>query len=252
MAMPRLVTIPFSHFCDKARWGLDRARIAYVEEGHLPLFAWLPALRAGRSRTVPTLVTSSGAITDSTDILKWCDEHGGGEPLFPPGNREVVELEDRFDKVWGPHTRRLAYHHLLPALRERIDTFRGVPRHEVAITKTLAPLVSMMMRRGLRIDDAGVQRSQAKVDEIVAEVDARLADGRPYLCGDRFTAADLTFAALATPLVIPPELGDVLPIDDPPPGLAALRDHVRGTAAGAFALRMYAAHRGVSPRSARS
>ena len=28
-----LVTIPFSHFCEKARWSLDAAGIAYPEEG---------------------------------------------------------------------------------------------------------------------------------------------------------------------------------------------------------------------------
>ena len=34
-----------------------------------------------------------------------------------------------------------------------------------------------------------------------------LADGRPFLLGDRFTAADLTFAALAAPVVLPPRYG---------------------------------------------
>ncbi len=244
MPMPRLVTIPFSHYCDKARWGLDRAQIAYVEEGHLPLFAWLPALRAGRARTVPTLATDAGAITDSTAILRWCDRHGRAEPLFPAGEPEVVELEELFDRRYGPHTRRLAYHHLLPVLRERAGDFRGVPRHETAVVRACAPLVAAIMKRGLRIDDAGVTRSTARVDEILALVGDRLADGRRYLCGDRFTAADLTFAALSVPLVFPPELADVLPVDDPPAGLAAEIAGVRATVAGAFALRMYAEQRG--------
>ncbi len=243
MAMPRLITIPFSHYCDKARWALDRAGVAYVEEGHLPMFAWLPALRAGRHRTVPTLATDAGAVPDSTEILRWCDRHGDAPPLFPPELPEVAELEERFDRRWGPHTRRLAYHHLLPVLRARIGGFRGVPPRELAITRALAPAVAAMMRRGLGIDEAGVARSTERVAEILADVDARLADGRRYLCGDRFTAADLTFAALAAPLVHPPELDEVMPMADPPPGLATLRDRVRATAAGAFALRMYAQHR---------
>ncbi len=33
---PRLITIPFSHFCEKARWSLDVAGVAYREEGHVP------------------------------------------------------------------------------------------------------------------------------------------------------------------------------------------------------------------------
>jgi glutathione S-transferase len=35
----------------------------------------------------------------------------------------------------------------------------------------------------------------------------RLSDDRPYLCGDRFTAADLTFAALAASVLMPPSTG---------------------------------------------
>ena len=38
--MIRLITIRFSHYCEKARWALDRGRIAYEERSHLPLFAW--------------------------------------------------------------------------------------------------------------------------------------------------------------------------------------------------------------------
>jgi Glutathione S-transferase, N-terminal domain len=34
--VPTLVTIPFSHFCEKARWALDHARVSFREEGHPP------------------------------------------------------------------------------------------------------------------------------------------------------------------------------------------------------------------------
>ena len=32
MAIPRLLTIPISHYCEKGRWALERAEIDYVEE----------------------------------------------------------------------------------------------------------------------------------------------------------------------------------------------------------------------------
>ncbi len=31
---PRLVTIRYSHYCEKARWALERARVDFVEERH--------------------------------------------------------------------------------------------------------------------------------------------------------------------------------------------------------------------------
>ena len=43
-------------------------------------------------------------------------------------------------------------------------------------------------------------------DEIMLrlqQVDEALADGRPFICGEKFTAADLTFASLAAPVIVP-------------------------------------------------
>ena len=34
--VPRLQTIAFSHYCELARWALDRARVPYVEASHFP------------------------------------------------------------------------------------------------------------------------------------------------------------------------------------------------------------------------
>jgi glutathione S-transferase len=71
-------------------------------------------------------------------------------------------------------------------------------------------------------------------------VAARLEDGRRYLCGDAFTAADLAFAALAAPVIVPPEYGTPLPAPDELPaemaaGVRAFRAHP----AGAFASRLF-------------
>jgi glutathione S-transferase len=75
---------------------------------------------------------------------------------------------------------------------------------------------------------------------IFKDVDGRLDDGRRFLVGERFTAADLTFAALAAPVLFPTGYRAAYPaLDDVP---AAMRDEVlrlRDTAAGRFALRLY-------------
>ena len=55
-----LVTIPISHYCEKARWALERAGVPYVERPHLlpmptrPYHSLLLAApRAGRARRSP-------------------------------------------------------------------------------------------------------------------------------------------------------------------------------------------------------
>lgn len=66
----RLLTIPISHYGEKARWALECAGIDYVEEAHLQLIHRLYALRAGGGRTVPVLVTGDGAIGESSGIIR--------------------------------------------------------------------------------------------------------------------------------------------------------------------------------------
>jgi glutathione S-transferase len=77
--------------------------------------------------------------------------------------------------------------------------------------------------------------------DFVAE---RLGDGRAFLCGDVFGAADLTFAALASPVIAPPQYGTPLPQPEVmAPATAALIQRAREHSAGRFAMRMFAEHR---------
>jgi len=45
----RLVTIPISHFCEEARWALDRDGVAYVERPHLQFIHIFAARFAGEA-----------------------------------------------------------------------------------------------------------------------------------------------------------------------------------------------------------
>lgn len=245
---PILITISNSHYCEKARWALDRLGVAYREEAHVPLVSRLAGLRRGVWHTVPILVTADGVVRDSTAILRWAEarSRGGGRlyPEDPTALDEVDGLEERFDTALGPHTRRLAYSWLLPHRALALGALGGVPLVEQVTTRALYPVVRKVMERGLGIDAAGVERSRRKIDEVFAEVGERIADGRRYLVGDRFTAADLAFASLAAPVLLPPEYGAKLPsIEVLPAPIRAEVERLRETAAGRFALRLYAEER---------
>lgn len=246
-----LITMPHSHYAEKARWALDWLALPYREERHVPLLHRVATVRRGGG-SVPLLLHGGARMTDSTDILRHADAACGGDRLLPadPAQRaEVLELEERFDSVLGVHTRRWAYAQLLPdraGLRRMMS--HGVPRHEAALLGLLMPAIVPLVRRAFRITPDSAERSRQRVREEFAAVDARLADGRRFLVGGRFSAADLTFAALASPVLLPPQCGAPYPALEVAP--ASMRDEVqclRATAAGRFALRLYAEER--VPRS---
>ncbi len=238
--MNRLVTISVSHYCEKARWALQRAGIPFEEDGHLPILHGPAVRRIGGRRSTPVLKTSAGTLSDSTDILRWVDQQRPGL-LFSEQRGEEEALEDRFDEQLGPATRRVGYFHLLPQRGLTLQLLdSGVPRWEVWLLRVFYPVAAGMMRRGLKIDVAGAERSLKKVHGVFSEVDQRLSDGRPYLCGQKFSAADLSFAALAAPLILPSEQPVFHPaLDLLPTDFRQLVEELRARPAGAFVLRMY-------------
>jgi len=247
--MLRLITIPISHYCEKARWALERAGMHYREERHVQGVHRLAARRAGGGITVPVLATPDRVLRESEDILAWVDARTPPEHrLFPPwsdGRSEVERLCRRFDRELGPRGRRLIYVHMLaePRLAQRFNN-EGVPAWEDVAIRHGWPLATRFLRRALAIRPGVEVEDEAAVScelDFVAEL---MADGRPYLCGERFGAADLTFAALCAAVVLPPEYGTPLPQPDVlAPETAALVTRAREHPAGCYALALFAAHR---------
>lgn len=235
-----LITIPISHYCDKARWGLDRAGVPYVERAHVPVFHYVPAQRAAESATVPVLTTPMGPLAESTAILRYADWWAGRAELFPPDAPSVTGLVDTYDE-FGVHTRLLAYHRLLPhpKLLVRFGA-TGVPGWQRRLLPLAVRGLRRLITRRLKIDDRSVQRARVEVARTMDDVASRLSDGRRWLAGDRFTAADIAFAAMAAPLIMPAEYGVPLPQPaDLPHETATWIESHRGHDAGRFALRMY-------------
>jgi glutathione S-transferase len=242
-----LITIPLSHYCEKARWALDRTALPYREEPHAPLLHRL-ATKRHDGGAVPVLVHERRRFVDSTEILMHADAVCGGDVLYPRDaalRSEVEALEERFDTELGPHARRWAYAQLLPEAKLLRSVWsRGVPRFEAGLLPMITPLACRLVRATYRITPESAQRSLERVQGIFREIEELLSDGRPFLAGERFTAADLTFAALAAPMLFPSGCRAVHPALDAVP--AAMREEalrLRDTDAGRFALRMFSQER---------
>jgi glutathione S-transferase len=249
--MPTLVTIPFSHFCEKARWALDHARVTYREEGHCPgLHRRAVKVASGKAGSVPLLVLDGdGVLDDSPLIVRWADARASSDrKLLPAGGRdrdEALALEHHLDVDFAPHVRRFAYFHILADRARALELMRvATPRLEHAMIRLAFPLLRRLMRRAMRIDAEHTMRSRDRLRSVFEAMSERLGDGRPYLMGDRFGVVDLTFAALSTPLLTPDEhpIRQHLQVELPVAMSGETRE-LRESAAGLFALRMYRDHR---------
>jgi glutathione S-transferase len=244
-----LVTIPISHFCEKARWGLERAGLEYEERRHIQIVHQLAARRHGGGKTVPVLATPDGVYAESREILRYADEQlPAAARLYPADaleRKEVVALEDRFDTGIGVEGRRWLYHEVFKDPKPFTPyNLTGVPGWERRVFPFVLAPAKIYINRYLDIDDATATRALERVDAELDAVGELLSDGRRYLAGERFSAADLAFAALCAPLVAPAEYGTPLPPPEVMPDDMAAR--IRGWRehpAGRFATRLFAEQR---------
>ena len=247
--MLRLITIPISHYCEKARWALDRMGIPFREERHVQGIHIAVARRAGGGSTVPVLVTPDGVIGESREILAWVDERTPPELRLFPSEAEplqrVERLCRRFDEQLGPQGRRLLYVHMLRQRGLVLDfNNQGVPRWEDRALRYGWPLFGRVVERKLEIHPDVEVQDEAAVWREFDHVAELLADGRRYLCGERFGAADLTFACMSASVIIPPVYGIPLPQPEVlPPSLASLVERAREHPAGRYALSLFSDHR---------
>lgn len=250
----RLITIPISHYCERARWALTYAGVPYREERHLQGFSRRAVRRVlGRGSTVPVLVTPEGRVLDSScHIVEFASAHAQqGAALYPsdPARRdEVVALEQRLRGRFGAEVRRVAYGMVLSKPRRFLSVNNiGAPRAQRWLFSPLMLLLAGTIRRRFGATAEGVAASLKFVRTEFDWVSARLG-GRRYLVGESFGAADLTFAALAAPMVFPPGYGVKLPAAEvfgaqAREVIASFRAHP----AGRYALRLYSDHRARPP-----
>lgn len=257
MFMWKLITIPFSHYCEKARWALDYSQRPYKELAYLPgLHLTATALRSC-GKTVPVLRTGTEDYKDSTDILQFVDRERAPQVPSLLGKdaalrKEILQFEDGLDERLGPAARLLVYHHLLGS----VDTLVQIVGHGYGpLGKKSLGLVMRGLRggirKGYRINPERAVQAEDKIRRVFSETDQRLTSGAPFLFGTDFTAADLTLAALAGPVLMWPEsiyhhdgrIATQDPIEMLPPGLKAIVQSLRATATGKHCLQLYRHHR---------
>lgn len=242
--VPRLITFRISHYCEKVRWALDRVSFPYVEECHLPPLHRLKTTPLGGS-SVPVLVTEAEVFKDSADILKYLDtvvpSHLKLYPDLPALRHEVDKLEAQFNRKLGVFTRQWGYFYALQNRRLMQQVWcEGVPEWEKLLFPILFPLTRRLVYSSYNVHCESAIAAYHQIQKIFEAVSHRLSDGRKYLVGGCFSAADLAFASLSAPGLLPPEYGGLfLELNQLPHEMVEQVQTLRETVAGKYVLRLY-------------
>jgi glutathione S-transferase len=242
----RLLTIPISHYCEKVRWGLERLGLAYHEEAHIQGFHYWRTWRLSRQPLVPVLIDNGETITGSASILRHLERYARPEhKLYPDPpllRTRIDELEAWFDNVLGVESRRWFYFQYRRQPTSAILRLiaQRVPTHERLMARWLMRPMQGFARKRLNISLQAVEAGLEQVRQVLAHTDALLADGRRYLLGDRFTAADLSFACLMAPFTLPRRYGVWLPgLDELPTAMQTTAKTICRSLSGQYAIRLF-------------
>jgi glutathione S-transferase len=209
---PELVTFAVSHYCEKARWALDWHGIRYVETCWPPgLHLWL-ARRAGAPRgSLPILRSQGGLLQGSTAILDWAESHGDGRgaSLAVVGDStEANEIETRVNERTAVQVRRHVYAN---TLEEHPEAVRPALFARTRLPLRLAgnlmwPVTRRRIAAAYDAHPTTAADSRARLERELDWLDRKLADGREFLVGDRFSRVDLTVASLLAALSRPVQM----------------------------------------------
>ena len=184
-------------------------------------------------------------MKDSTEILKHCCGH-----FYHENPEKILDWEEHLDAHLGTSVRVYAYHSLLARQHTALTVDMATRSASWVETKVFAAaaernLIQPNMRKFMGISDASAASSLDRVRSLFAVVGAEVGGGGGgYLVGGRFSAADLTFAALAAPLLhLDAWRGLTPPLETFAAELQATAHELRATPAGQHAARVYGAYR---------
>jgi glutathione S-transferase len=259
----RLITLLPSADVDLARWLLARWGVPFREEPHAPVFHLLALKRAGAGRMdSPLFLRGDARFAGVEALVDGLDRHALEQVrVLPDPNSDaglhaaVMALQHDLRWTMGMGTVRWAYHHFLRDRALVWDSFTtGVPGWErLALRAGAFGPVRNRLISALGLSDAAAAEALDTVRTGFDRVEALLADGRRYLCGDRLTLADLAFATSGAPMVLASGYGGHLPAYEAcPPDIRAVVTALRARPAGRFIQRLYDEERAGSAASSGS
>ncbi|MFO0309205.1 MAG: glutathione S-transferase family protein [Pseudanabaena sp.] len=191
-----LLQFSTSHYCRKARLALGYKQIAYQVENLTPGLHILRVKPLSGSYTVPVLLPQQkncpAVVGDSTKIIQFLESYQPDPPLYLEDaiqQKEALRLEDHFDEFVGTASR-FVYYQFRANEGKKIDP------------SLISQAVITIVRFQYGINANSAKIAAQKIADAIAILSEFWQDGQ--WVGDRFSVADLTAAALLSPLGLIP------------------------------------------------
>lgn len=209
-----LETIAASHFVEKVRWCMDRLGIEYSER------QWVGVLGVfSMGRSVPELKIRTGlvrsSIGNSPEILRYLwgaySAELGEKAQFLKPTKERLALERKLDR-YGRDLQVWVYHHILDHRELTLHAWGcnspAIPAWQRYMVIALYPVLCVLLRKAFSITNAHYAKSVEHIENILAEIELSLADGRASILGDKsINYVDITFASFSALWLLPPQFG---------------------------------------------
>lgn len=249
MKAPLLVNLAPAVSTDVCRWCFEYWGMAHRESMHVPIFHVLALVRYKTSNSDrPVVIDGSGRYKTEAGITAHFD------PLAPPERRLIPDGElgqrvlaetNYYHKTMRLGTVQYMYWNLLKHKQLILPSFTiGTPWVEPPLAQLFYPLIKFALIISLKLNEANAAKGIKTVSDGFDRVESALSDGRPYLLGEQFTLADLTFAASAAPIILANGYAGHMPeLEEVPQDMQSVILEFRQRPAGIFAQRMYDLHR---------
>ena len=235
-----------------ARWVLEMNDLLYTSEPYAPGFSNKKVNQVAGTTGFganPALINTDALIYTPESIIRYVDQRNPPEKrLFPEETALSAEVQKWYDLFTGDldqYVSSYLYAELFADSDNAKELFKQ-QLHGWAKMKISWRLgfIRKSLDQHYKFSSKPKEEWLIDLQKIFDQVAELLSDGRTFLTGERLTAADIAFTAIAGKLLIPKESGAAITKINQIP--FELRDQIfklRETQAGQYALRIYQQYR---------
>lgn len=240
-----------SHFNDKVRWALAFKSLAHQRKTLLPGPHQGTIRKLSGQTSTPVLELEGRVIAGSAAIIDALERRFPSPALYPDDanqRQEALDIQTRFDRELGPATRILAFTVFVNELGYVSRLFGGETSPlQRGVYRLVLPLVKPIMAKTNGVTDPENVKRSAVIMRQALDWIAESTAQRKFLVGDSFSVADLTAAALLSP-IMQLEHPDMRPAAPVPAALEGLWNEWKEHPAIRWAKGIYRDHRPADAR----